>query len=48
MSQTVVNKLDSGDLFPEMKLQTADGAALTLPERGAGTWSVLLVYRGRW
>jgi len=48
MAQTVVKKLDSGDLFPEVKFKLVNGASLTLPGKEEGNWRVLLVYRGSW
>jgi peroxiredoxin len=48
MAQTQERKLDSGDLFPKMELKLTDGTTLVLPEMTQGSWSVLLVYRGRW
>ncbi len=48
MAQTEMKKLDSGDLFPKLKFNLADGTSLTLPRKEEGAWCVLLVYRGRW
>jgi peroxiredoxin len=48
MAQTQQRKLDSGDLFPKMELKLTDGTPLVLPEMTKESWSVLLVYRGRW
>jgi hypothetical protein len=31
-----------------MELKLTDGTTLVLPEMTKGSWSVLLVYRGRW
>jgi len=48
MAQKEVKKLDSRDLFPEMKQEIVDGTSLLLPEKKGETWSVLLIYRGLW
>lgn len=42
------NILDTGDLFPDMKVSTVGGDELTLPEDFNQKWTVLLFYRGHW
>lgn len=39
-------RLDTGDLFPELRLQLLGGEELTLPRDAAGRWAVFLGYRG--
>jgi hypothetical protein len=48
MAQMEVKKLDSRDLFPEMKLKVIDGTSVILPEKNGVAWTILLIYRGIW
>ncbi len=41
-------QLNSGDLFPEFKIQTVDGKPLNIPKDLKGEYSVILFYRGGW
>ena len=45
MAQPDMTKLDTGDRFPALHLDLADGGTLDLP---AERWTILLVYRGNW
>ena len=41
--------LDSGDPFPQLALPLVSGGALDArAAAAAGSWAVLLVYRGHW
>jgi peroxiredoxin len=44
----MAKQLNVGDLFPEYRVQTADGRALHLPRDLTGEYSVLIFYRGGW
>ena len=48
MAQIATKKLDSGDTFPELKLNLVNGTSLTFPKEFIDVWSVLLIYRGSW
>jgi len=48
MAQTNAQKLDAGDLFPEMSLDLVDGTTLMLPSGLSADYTVLLGYRGKW
>lgn len=40
--------LDSGERFPELKLQTVAHGTVTVPEAFGAGWGVFLVYRAHW
>jgi len=40
--------LNVGDPFPQLKITTTDGHAITLPVAFAGDFGVVLFYRGSW
>jgi peroxiredoxin len=48
MAQSLGNKLDSGDAFPDLELQLVDGGTRRISQIAAGQWSVVLLYRGDW
>ena len=48
MAQSLGNKLDSGDRFPDLELQPVSGGTRRLSALAAGGWSVVLLYRGDW
>ena len=40
--------LDGGDPFPPLELDKVGGGKVRLPEDLAGSWGVVLLYRGHW
>src|SRR5262245_37777284 len=40
--------LQNGDLFPDLAIDVVGGGTLTLPRDLAGSYSVVLFYRGSW
>ncbi|MGA0025106.1 MAG: hypothetical protein ACO3F9_10725 [Burkholderiales bacterium] len=48
MAQSLGNKLDSGDAFPDLELNLVEGGKKTISQITAGQWCVLLFYRGDW
>ena len=44
----MANKLDAGASFPEMTLNTVDGAQVSLPDDIATSYQIVLFYRGHW
>jgi peroxiredoxin len=44
----MADKLNTGDAFPRMTLQLADGGALELPDGLDAKYKVILFYRGHW
>jgi hypothetical protein len=48
MAQSLGNKLDSGDAFPDLELQLVGGGAQKISQLAGGLWSVVLLYRGDW
>ena len=44
----MANKLDTGDSFPNMTLNTVGGSALNLPSDLKSNYSIVLFYRGHW
>ena len=48
MAQESSKRLDHGDPFPTLTLESADGASIRLPAAAEDGWLVLLVYRGHW
>jgi len=43
-----MTRLDNGATFPSIKLSTVGGGSLVLPDDLAGSYGVVLVYRGSW
>ena len=41
-------KLNSGERFPELTLNTVDGRTLVLPGGVDGRYRIVLFYRGHW
>lgn len=48
MSFTEKTRLDTGDTFPEMSFKSITGYSFELPSEFAGSWGVVLLYRGGW
>ena len=48
MSFTGKPLLDTGDSFPEMSLNSITGYSFELPKVFAGSWAIVLFYRGEW
>ncbi len=48
MAQSVGEKLDSGQPFPDLKLDLVSGGSQTLSALAAGQWAAVLFYRGDW
>jgi hypothetical protein len=48
MAQSLGNKLDSGDTFPDLELKLVGGGAQKISQISGGQWSVVLLYRGEW
>jgi peroxiredoxin len=44
----MAEKLNTGDAFPKMSLNLADGGKLELPEGLDAKYKVILFYRGHW
>jgi hypothetical protein len=44
----VGNRLDTGDVFPDVSLDLIDGTILRLPEAMSGRYFAALFYRGHW
>ena len=40
--------LNDGDPFPPLSLAAVGGGRISLPDDLAGSWSVVLIYRGSW
>lgn len=43
-----MDKLQNGDRFPSLTADRLDGTTMTLPDDLAGSWSLVLFYRGHW
>src|SRR5271156_5364843 len=43
-----MSQLENGDAFPRLVIKTVGGGELTLPDAFAGSFGVVLVYRGAW
>jgi len=41
-------KLNTGDPFPKLTLNVADGSRLDLPQEPDARYKVILFYRGHW
>jgi peroxiredoxin len=44
----MARQLNTGDQFPDYRVQTVDGRALRLPQDLTGDYAVLIFYRGIW
>ena len=44
----MAKKLDAGDAFPRMVLQTVADGEVTLPDDIAASYQIVLFYRGHW
>jgi len=40
--------LNNGDAFPKLTIAAVGGGAIVLPDAFAGSWGVVLIYRGAW
>jgi len=40
--------LKNGEIFPELKIPAVGGGTLSLPGDLAGSYGVILIYRGHW
>ena len=40
--------LNNGDAFPKLTIPAVGGGAIALPDAFAGSWGVVLIYRGAW
>ena len=45
---TVTQRLENGGIFPSIELPRVGGGTLTLPSDLAGSYGVILIYRGHW
>ncbi len=41
-------KLEGGDQFPQLELNTEDGSTVTLPDDIGTPQAIVLFYRGHW
>jgi hypothetical protein len=48
MSRTTDHRLDSGDAFPRLALQTVNHGEIELPAHWGDGYGVLLIYRAHW
>jgi peroxiredoxin len=48
MAQSLGDKLDSGQPFPDLTFNLVSGETRRISEVAAGQWSVVLLYRGHW
>lgn len=48
MAQSLGNKLDNGDVFPDLELNLVDGTVQKISQIASGRWCSLLIYRGDW
>ena len=48
VAQSLTSKLDAGMPFPDFELHVLDSAPTSIKEALAGSWSILLLYRGHW
>ena len=48
MAQSLGNKLDTGDLFPDLDLLLVSGGTQRISTLAGKGWSLLLLYRGDW
>ena len=48
VAQSLGEKLDAGDRFPDLELSLVSGGMQRISALAAGQWSVVLLYRGDW
>lgn len=48
MAYDDTKRLDHGDSFPSLTLESANGDPIQVPEAAKDGWLVLLIYRGLW
>lgn len=48
MSSREKTRLDTGDRFPELSCKSITGYTFELPKEFAGSWGIVLFYRGQW
>lgn len=48
MAQSLGDKLDNGEVFPDLELQLVNGGTQKISQLTVGQWSVVLFYRGDW
>lgn len=48
VAQSLGNKLDTGDLFPDLDLLLVSGGTQRISTLAGKGWSVVLLYRGDW
>ncbi len=48
MAQSLGNKLDTGDRFPDIELQLVDGGTQHVSALTGSGWGIVLLYRGDW
>ena len=48
MAQSLGNKLDTGDRFPDLDLSLVGGGSQRISALAGNGWSVALLYRGDW
>ena len=48
MAQSLGEKLDSGQSFPDLSLNLVSGEKRKISDIAGGKWSVMLFYRGDW
>jgi peroxiredoxin len=44
----MVSRLQNGDVFPDLAIDLVDGGTMVLPRDLAGSYAVILFYRGSW
>ena len=48
VAQSLGEKLDTGNRFPDLELPLVSGGMQRISALAAGQWSVVLLYRGDW
>lgn len=48
MARMESRPLDTGDLFPDMGIDSVDGGKILLPRDFGKKWHILLFYSGHW
>jgi peroxiredoxin len=48
VAQSLGEKLDTGDRFPDLELSLVSGGMQRISALAADQWSVVLLYRGDW
>ena len=43
-----MSRLNNGDIFPNLTLETVADGSLSIPHHMAGSYGVILIYRGLW